>query len=354
MTDLDKILSTLRRRAWLLVVGVVVGVVVGYIISSSQTPTYEASTKLLVSNQLQGKSSDFAGLTNPQLVLTYIQLLKTKDLQDKASEKAGLKIYSSRLTIQQVPDTQIIEIRVSGDNSEEVATIANTMATTLLEQIESVRSDQYENAEATLTTQIEQTRKQIDTLQADYDRTDTKLYQDQLTQVEKQITSLQTEITTLQKDIVNLSIIPTVDHRAQIADKEARVVQLQSTFKLYDELRTNLIILGKPTPSTKPEDAPQLQQIKSTIDLYQTIYTDLLSNLEANRLAQSQQTPNILQIQKAYASEKPVAPIPSEYAFLSGVAGLILAGLVLILLEMLHVGADVSSGKLVLETRKAK
>lgn len=341
----------LWRRAWLLALGLIVGLVAGFLVSQSQVPTYEASTKLLVSNQLQGKSSDFAGLTNQQLVLTYVQMLKTKDLRDKAAEKAGVDISSSQLTIQQVPDTQVIEIKAEASDAEQAATIANTMAQTLLDEISSVRSGQFSTAESTLTKQIDQTKQRIDELQQQYDQTGTQIYQDQLTQVEKQITDIQSQISTLEAEIVRLSATPTVDHRAEAAQKQAQVDQLQSSFKLYDELRANLTILGKATQSTKADDYPELQQIKTTIALYQKIYTDLLANLEATRLAQSQQTPNVLQIQQASAPASPLQPVPSEYTLLGGAVGLMLVIGLLIVLELLRENVSMPKAKLATEAK---
>src|SRR5512138_2395678 len=70
----------LRRWAWVLALGLIIGLTAGYVASRLQEPVYAASTKLLVSNQLQGQTSDFAGLNNDQLVETYIELLNTDHL----------------------------------------------------------------------------------------------------------------------------------------------------------------------------------------------------------------------------------------------------------------------------------
>ena len=351
MIELNTFLMILRRRALLLVLGLVIGLLVGFLLSRSQQPTYETSTKLLVSNQLQGKSSDFAGLTNQQLVLTYVQMLKTKDLMDKAAENAGVEFSSGQVTIQQIPDTQVIEIKVEADNAEQAALIANTMAQTLLEEIASVRSGQFSTAEATLTKQIDQAKQKIDELQKEYDQTGTQIYQDELSQAEKQIAGIQAQIATLQDEIVRLSSYPTLDNRAQIAQKEAEVSQLQSSFRLYDELHANLVVLGKASESTRVDDHPELQQIKTTIALYQKIYTDLLASLEATKLAELQQTPNALQIQEAFAPASPLSPVTSEYTLLGGAAGLMLALAIVVLLEVLRESASVTKRTLLAETK---
>jgi len=338
MIDLLQIFSIVRRWLWLLFLGLFVGLATGYLVSSLQDKTYESSTKLLISNELQGKSSDFAGLTNQQLVLTYIQLLNTQQLRDIASEKSGIKINSSQVRIQQIPDTQIIEIKVESNNPEQAAEIANTLARTLFEQTETMQIEQFSVLEDSLTKQSDEMKKQIAELQDEYDKAFEEIYggvyQNQLAKVNNQITDIQDELSRLQTEIANLANIRTAEGRAQLAEKEARVVQLQSSFRIYDELRANLLVSGTLTQGNNSPNDAKLQQMKSTIDLYQTIYLDLLSSLETARSNRLLQTPNAVQIQEAFPSVKPIRPIPYYYALLSGIAGLMFSGGVVFLLEL--------------------
>jgi uncharacterized protein involved in exopolysaccharide biosynthesis len=133
----------------------------------------------------------------------------------------------------------------------------------------------------------------------------------------------------------------TVEGRAQLAEKQVRVEQLQASYKTYDEIRANLSVLGKPSQFSSADDDPRLQAMKATISLYQNTYIQLLSDLETTRLARLQQTPNAAQIQEASAPKRPVRPIPLLYSLLSGVVGLLLAGAPIIFLSVFRAGLEV-------------
>jgi uncharacterized protein involved in exopolysaccharide biosynthesis len=320
----------------LLALGLVVGSITGFFASRTQEPVYEASAKLLVSSELQGEKTGFAGLNNQQLVQTYVQMLKTKHLRDTTSERLGIKIDPGQVNIKQVADTQMIEIRVEHNDPEEVAVIANTMLTVLMEENVAMQSGQYLAQEASLSSQLEQVKKQITTAEAQYDQAAEEDYRIQLSQVDEQIMVIQNELSALQTEIAQLARVGSVEGQAQLAEKELRVAQLQSNIRIYEDLRANLLVLKKPVQTGRTDDNPRLQQLRSTINLYQELYIDLLAKLESTRLARLQQTPNAVQIEAAFVPSAPVRPIPMMYALLSGVVGLALAGAVVALLEVLR------------------
>jgi len=315
----------LRRWAWVLALGLITGLVAGYVASNLQEPVYAASTKLLVSNQLQGKTSDFAGLNNDQLVETYIELLNTDHIRQVASEKIGVEIDPSQISVQRVAHTQIIEIKVESYDPEQAAQIANTMVFILINENWATRTEQFAAQEATLSKQADQMKEQIDTLQAEYEQASQENYQSQLSKIDEQLAAIQTELSTLQTEIAKLNNVWTVEDRAQLAEKQLRIEQLQASYQTYDEIRANLLILGKPSQVSNTEDDPRLQEMRATIRLYQDAYNQLISNLESTRLTRLQQTPNAAQIQEASIPKKAVRPIPLLYSLLSGVVGLLLA-----------------------------
>ena len=344
----------LRRWAWVLALGLVIGLSAGFIASHLQEPVYAASTKLLVSNQLQGKSSDFAGLNNDQLVETYIELLNNDHLREATSEKIGVEINPSQVSVQRVAHTQIIELRAESYDPEQAASIANTMVFTLIEENEATRSEQFAEQEATLSKQADQIKKQIDTLQAEYEQASKDNYQSQLSKINEQLAGIQKELSTLHTDVANLGNPATVEGRAQLAEKQLRIDQLQTSYKFYDEIRANLLILGKPSQISDAEDDPRLQEMKATISLYQDTYIQLVSNLESTRLARLQQTPNAAQIQEASVPNKAVRPIPLLYSLLSGVVGLLLAGAPAIFLSVFREDQEVPETTVAGRTKKMK
>ena len=78
--------------------------------------------------------------------------------------------------------------------------------------------------------------------------------------------------------------------------------------------------------STSAGSSTTSSQLQSTLQLYQQTNTTLLNNLEDIRLAQLQNTPNIVQIESAAVPISPVWPRPVIDIGLSMIVGLLLAG----------------------------
>jgi hypothetical protein len=129
---------------------------------------------------------------------------------------------------------------------------------------------------------------QIEKIQGDVDQITTRSLEDQLAQVKTQIQPLEQEVSTLQQEIAALEPTDNMrppdvqDRRAQIALKKARIDQIQPLLTLYQEIYSNLVVLGKPVDSGSNGDA-RLARLQSTLDLYQNLYMNLLSSLETIR-----------------------------------------------------------------------
>jgi capsular polysaccharide biosynthesis protein len=343
--DIKKIITLVQRWMWLLLVGLIVGVNAGILASRFQEPVYRAKTQLLVSRSTREETTSFAGLSNQQLAQTYIQILKTKNLRSTTAERTGVQFDAEQINIQLLPDTQIVEISVEENDPENAANIANTMVDILIEENEAMVAGQFSALEESLNTQISMVEEQITNLQSDYEIAYRENYQEQLEMVSEQITSLEGELASLQVEMAPLlnkfalfNENPqfrefTEEDRAQLREKESRAAQLESNLKVYNEIRANLLVMGKPLQSSQLDTDQDLLQVKSTIDLYQEMYLNLLSSLEAARLARQQFVPTVVQIEEAFAPENPVRPILLLNALLSGMAGLALAVAVGLILD---------------------
>lgn len=323
--ELKELLATLRRWAWLLATGLLVGMVLGYLVSNSMDPVYKATTKLMISRSIQDENPDLAGLNSQQLVQTYVQILKTKPLLDTTIEKTGIEINSDQVSVNQIPETQIIQITIENDTPENAALIANTMVQVLIQQNEDIQSTQFVTLESRLTKQAEQVKAQIDDLQAEYDQAYGLDYQDQLNKVDEQIAEIQAELSTLQGEMGALNPVSRPADRVLMEEKQLRVNQLQTLYVTYEQIRANLLVLGRPIQSNNIDVGPHLQQLQSTLNLYQTLNLNLIEDLEKVRLARLQQTPNIVQLEDAIIPEKPVRPIPTLYTLLGGMVGAMIA-----------------------------
>lgn len=323
--ELKDLIATFQRWVWLLVLGLLVGLLAGFLASKFIRPVFEASTKIMISREIQNENTDLAGLNSQQLVQTYVQILNTKPLLDETSKRVGVEIDPNNVSIQQVLDTQIIDIKVEDYDPENAALIANTMVQVLDEQNEETQTGQYTALENRLTTQLEQVKKQIDTLEAEYNQGYEIDYQDQMRKVDEQITNTKSEISTLQAEIAALNPNYKTEDKVLVAEKQAQVQQLQSMYNIYEQIRANLLILGRPSQTGTSEIPPSKQQLLSTIELYRNLYLTYTEDLENAKLARVQQTPTIVQIEAAFVPEKPIRPISSLYIALSGMVGIMIA-----------------------------
>jgi succinoglycan biosynthesis transport protein ExoP len=332
--ELKQYLQIVRRWAWLLLLGLILGGAGGYYGSRMQEPVYQASTRALVMRAPQERSSDMTYLSDQQLVQTYVQLLNTQPIRDAASERLGYEVEKEQVKVQQTRDTQIIEVIIEDHDPKRAADIANMLLTVLIEHNESLQTGRYADTEASIQAQIAQVETQINTIQLQVDEISTQNFQDQLTEVETQIKPLQEEVSTLQQEIAALQPAYNQERKTQVAEKQARIDQIQPLLNLYQQIYSNLVVLGKPVESGT-DASSRLTQLQSTLDLYQNLYINLLSSLESVRLARLQNTPNIVPIEPAVAAEEPIRPRPLMNTALATAVGLMLAAGIVFLVEYL-------------------
>lgn len=332
--ELKVYLDMFKRWIWLLILGLVLGAAGGLIASAIQTPAYAASTRLLAVRASQSTSSDLTYLNDQQLAQTYIQLLTTKPVLDGASAQLGFQVDVKHLSIQEVGTTQVIKLTVEDPDANQAAAIANALVQSLTDQNENLQSGRYTATEKSLQAQIDETQNQIVVLQSQVTQVSTQTVQDQLTSIRAQIDPLQAEVTDLQKEIAGLLPSTTVTNRTKVAVDRARLDEIQPVLTLYQQIYSNLVVLGQPTDVVN-SDSARLAQLKSTLDLYHQVYINLLSSLETVRLARLQNTPNIVQIEPAVPPDLPIRPKPLNYTLLAGLVGLMLAGGIVFLIEYL-------------------
>ncbi|HSL30398.1 MAG TPA: polysaccharide biosynthesis tyrosine autokinase [Anaerolineales bacterium] len=345
--ELKQYFSIFRRWAWLLVVGLTWGVAAGFFGSNYQTPVYQASTRALVMRPPLEQSSDMTYYSDLQLVQTYIQLLTTQPVLDATAARLGYPVSKGQIKIAQTGDTHVLVVTVEDASPQRAADIANVLLAVMVEQNELLQKTRFATTEESIQAQITQVESQIESLEAQVDSLSTQSLQSQLTQVETQIKPLEAEVSTLQQEIAALEAAASSEqakrvpdaalvqaNKTQVAEKQARIDQIQPLLSLYQEIYSNLVVLGKPVESGSNGDS-RMTRLQATLDLYQSLYTSLLSSLETVRLARLQNTPNIVQIEPASVPRGPIRPRPMQNTALGGAIGLMLAAGIAFLFEYL-------------------
>jgi capsular exopolysaccharide synthesis family protein len=225
----------------------------------------------------------------------------------------------------------LIELRVEDYDPYRAADIANTLVTVLIDRNDSLLTNRYASSEVSLQAQLTQMESQISDLQNDIAlasqetlKTEQAVLETRIGQIEEEILNLQKEINLIQPPgdpsaAANLS----PESAAEVSRKKLRVEQLGTSLSFYQRTLLNLMDSG--TPSGNAYTSSELEQMRSTLTLYQNIYTNLLNNFENTRLARLKSSPNVVQVEVASPPMLPVRPKPYLNAFLGGIAGLILS-----------------------------
>jgi len=260
--EIKRYFSLVRRWAWLGILGLVLGAAGGYLGSAYQTPVYQASARFVILRAAQAATDYNSYLDSQQLVETYIQLLTTDRVLQAASDELGYPVYGA--SAQQVPNTQFVKLTVTNTDPQRAADIANALVTILIEQNEELQAVRYLRSEENLQTQIDQVQSQITTMQTQINDISAATVQDQLVQVKAQIEPLQTQVTTLETEIADLqkNRYPTEEENAQLAEKQAALAQVKPILTLYQQLYTNLVVLGRPV-DTGTNTSTRLQQLQT-------------------------------------------------------------------------------------------
>lgn len=153
--DLKKYLALFWQYAWLIILVGVVAALAAFVISRSLTPVYEAKTTVLV-NEAQGTQSyDYQTLlASERLTKTYAQMMTKNPIIDGTIRELGLAMEPQNLrrmiTVNPVPNTQLIDIVVESTNPEDAVYIADTLVSVFRSEIENVQIDRYAQSKKSL------------------------------------------------------------------------------------------------------------------------------------------------------------------------------------------------------------
>jgi capsular polysaccharide biosynthesis protein len=131
--NLALVVTLLRRWAWLVIGAAVVAGTSGYAVAAQSSPSYEASTRLLV-GPIHGDLDTQRGAG--QLVLTYAELVRSQAVVRATIDELDLGISPSRLadTIQTSANsaTRVLTITLGSPDPERGADIVNALARNLI------------------------------------------------------------------------------------------------------------------------------------------------------------------------------------------------------------------------------
>lgn len=131
-------------RKWLGIILLVIVVVTGVVVSNSllQTPTYEASTKLLVGQQRGISASPQDSLALQNLTATMSEAVVSRRVAEEVIQRLDLETspeaFLANLSAEQVPDTQFIRVSYRATDPRSAQQITNATGEVFSEQVSEI------------------------------------------------------------------------------------------------------------------------------------------------------------------------------------------------------------------------
>jgi non-specific protein-tyrosine kinase len=245
--DLQRLIGIILRRGWLLVVVTALGAMLGYMISQRQTPVYEATTTVLVGQIFRSANIDRQEILTSELVAqTYSDLTRRQPVLQAVVDTLKLRQswqqLRSRVSVELVEGTQLIQITVEAGSSLTAQVIADEVARQMI-LFSPTESNADENKEVRVFVQ-----QQLENLQA-------------------RIESGQNRLNLLESFLARAgSVDRLIELQAEISSLESLITNWENTYiQLLGFLQTgqspNTLTIIEPAQANPKPVSPQVQFI---------------------------------------------------------------------------------------------
>lgn len=172
--DLRRFGRVVWRWLWLIALAALIAAGAAFLASTLSTPVYEASTALLIREGQKEAGLDYNSiLISERLARTYSQMLKDTPVLDETIARMGLAMTEEELagmiTVENVRDTLLINLKVRSRDPVLAAGIANTVVEVFAEQRAQIGSAAYARAMYNLDQEMQQLQTQIQACQEELD-----------------------------------------------------------------------------------------------------------------------------------------------------------------------------------------
>jgi uncharacterized protein involved in exopolysaccharide biosynthesis len=152
--------EVLVKYRWLIVVTAVSTCAVATVLTLLMPSTYVASATLRVVASAQGGSIDTVDYRYAdRLMNTYVAILKSRPIIEEASRRVGIDsssgLRSMNVTVEAVPDTELMRVSVENTNPTLAQDMANALAGLIIEEGEALYSGGGKSAREILEEQLE-------------------------------------------------------------------------------------------------------------------------------------------------------------------------------------------------------
>ncbi|MDO8670761.1 MAG: polysaccharide biosynthesis tyrosine autokinase [Dehalococcoidia bacterium] len=139
--ELRQYFNLVKNWLWLIVLSVVLCSAVSYGVSKSLPKIYEASATLIVGTVVSSSNPDYSSILASQaMAKTYSKLLTSRPILEgtikslKLEDELDAAQLAESVTVDSVVGTQLLILRIRGEDTEQIARLANGIAAELLRQ----------------------------------------------------------------------------------------------------------------------------------------------------------------------------------------------------------------------------
>ncbi len=290
--DVRRYLMLALHWAWLFVLLTGLAAGYGYYQSSRQTPVYRASATMLI-NESRNLNEYANILASERLAQTYSKLMVQLPVLEGVVEELGLQIspgaLKGRVSVSVVQDTQLMVVSVEDTDPVRAADIANTIGSVFTAQNQEFVASRYQDSKESLSAQLAQVDSQIQTA----------------TESLRSLEAL----------------------AAQLAEQAGETDSTEVS-------GTGQPAIVDPYANLTPEQLRERDRLETNLALYRQIYASLSQSFEQVRLAEIQNTSNVVIVEPASPGGK-IRPNPSRDASSAAVIGFVIAALIVLVMELL-------------------
>jgi non-specific protein-tyrosine kinase len=159
---------------WLIILCTILAAGTSFLVSSNMTPVYSSTAQMLVHQAPTSTTSDYTALlTSERLARTYAQMVTGRSVMEQVIAQLELADspdgLASRVSVELVRDTQLINLSAEDTNPALAAQIANTTAEVFIAQNQALQEERYAESLASMQEQIDSLSALIEETQADID-----------------------------------------------------------------------------------------------------------------------------------------------------------------------------------------
>ncbi len=147
--ELRQFLAVIWKRLWLILLATALVAGMTYYLSITTTPVYSTSTTLTIDLAGSDIRDVYSSVVlSERVAKTYVEQMKAPGLLKEVIDRLGLSMSTSQLggmvTVQQIRDTQLIQVSVEDTNPVRGREIAASLAETFIQQNEARQQARYE------------------------------------------------------------------------------------------------------------------------------------------------------------------------------------------------------------------